>query len=80
MASIAEKQEAKERAKNFHEMFQPIAKDLSNLNALTLNECLDVLEELVQDTLDEVWKQTEYVPAYPEARMKHLLDIIGENI
>ena len=30
-----------------------------------------------QDTLDDVWKQTEHDPPYPQSRMKHLMDVIG---
>jgi dynein heavy chain 2 len=40
---------------------------------------VEVLElvELTQDALDDVWKQTEFEPLYPDNRMKHLMDIIG---
>ena len=45
-----------------------------------LDSCslLDVLElvEVCQDSLDDVWK-CDCVPAYPEKRMKHLMDLIG---
>ena len=35
------------------------------------------LVEVSQDTLDDVWKQTEHDPPYPQPRMKHLMDVIG---
>lgn len=39
----------------------------------------DVMElvEVTQDTLDDVWKGEDRNP-YPEPRMKHLMDIIGQ--
>lgn len=38
----------------------------------------DVIElvEITQDTLDVVWKQSD--PPFAEARMRHLLDVIGQ--
>jgi len=43
-------------------------------------DLVDVLEliEVTQDTLDDIWKQSEH-KIYPEARMKHLMEIIGEK-
>ena len=35
------------------------------------------LADITQDTLDDVWKQTEFDPPYPEKRMRHLMDVIG---
>lgn len=42
---------------------------------------MDVMElvEVTQDTLDDVWKADDR-PPYPEARMKHLMDIIGKSL
>lgn len=47
-----------------------------NLDALEVTDVLELVENS-QDVLDEIWKQTEY-KAYPEKRMRHLLEIIGE--
>ncbi|XP_013392185.1 cytoplasmic dynein 2 heavy chain 1, partial [Lingula anatina] len=66
----------KERAQGFQEMFQPISKDFASLDSMALPECLELVE-LTQDTLDEVWKQTEHDPPYKESRMRHLMDVIG---
>ena len=41
-----------------------------------LFQALDLVE-VSQDTLDDVWKQTEHDPPYPQSRMKHLMDVIG---
>lgn len=46
-----------------------------NLDALEVTDVLELIENC-QDSLDEVWKQTEHKP-YPEKRMRHLLEIIG---
>ena len=37
------------------------------------------LADIAQDTLDDVWKQTEFDPPYPEKRMKHLMDVMGKT-
>ena len=54
-----------------------IDQSFSNLDSLELDDVLELLEK-TQDTLDELWKQDEHKP-YPEARMKHLLDIMAGN-
>lgn len=66
----------KERAQHLQELFQPISKDFGGIDSLALVEVLELVE-MTQDTLDDVWKQTEYEPSFPESRMKHFLDIIG---
>ena len=76
LARTSTKMNMKERARGFHELFQPISKDFSNISALTMPECIELVE-VTQDTLDEVWKQTEYNPPYLETRMNHLMDVIG---
>nr|XP_026695415.1 cytoplasmic dynein 2 heavy chain 1-like [Ciona intestinalis] len=37
------------------------------------------LVEQLQDSLDDIWKQTEF-PAYPEARMLNFLTVIGDEL
>ena len=34
--------------------------------------------EIIQDALDDLWKQTEH-DYYPEARMAHFLTVIGSK-
>ena len=71
----------KERAAVFQELFQEISKDLcapiSNMG--TIQECMDLVE-VMDGTFDDVWRQQEVTPPYPEARMKHLMDIIGKYL
>lgn len=72
-------EEEKERASAFQEMFAPISKDLcAPLSSLgSLQECMELVDTMY-DVLDYVWRQGDVRPVYPEARMKHLLEIIGQ--
>jgi len=72
----ARKGDARERAECFRDFLHPISKEFSGLGSMTLVEIMELVE-LTQDTLDDLWKQMEHEPLYPENRMKHLLDIIG---
>ena len=68
----------RERAQRFQELFQPITAKFANLDSLSFSEALE-LAEITQDTLDDVWKETDVDPPYPEPRMKHLLEIISDS-
>ena len=68
----------RERAQRFQELFQPITTKFSNLNALSFSEALELIE-ITQDTLDDIWKETDFDPPYPEKRMKHLLQILSDS-
>jgi len=68
----------RERAEHIQELFQPISKDFGGLDNLAFADVMELVE-VSQDTLDEVWKQSDHDPPYPEARMKHLLEIIGQS-
>lgn len=59
------------------DLFKPISKEFGGLDTM---EMMDVMElvEIAQDTLDDVWKCVDF-DAYPEPRMKHLMDIIGKT-
>lgn len=65
-----------ERASQFVDLFKPISKEFGGLDTM---EMMDVMElvEIAQDTLDDVWKLVDF-DAYPEPRMKHLMDVIGK--
>ncbi|XP_072467338.1 cytoplasmic dynein 2 heavy chain 1 isoform X1 [Notamacropus eugenii] len=69
------KQMNKERATYFKELFEAVAREFYNLDSLSLLEVVDLVET-TRDAVDDVWRQTEH-EHYPEARMLHLLDIIG---
>lgn len=76
--SASSKLSSRERAQCFQEMFQPIVTNFANLDALSFPDCLELVE-MTQDTLDDLWKQADHSPPYPEARMKHLLEIISDS-
>ncbi|XP_071990308.1 cytoplasmic dynein 2 heavy chain 1 isoform X1 [Engystomops pustulosus] len=67
-----------ERATYFLSLFQAIEKYYTNLDALPLAEVVELVET-TREAVDDVWRQTEHEP-YPERRMKHLLEIIGNAL
>lgn len=67
----------REVAESYCELFSPISKDFGGLDAMPLLDGLQLVE-VTQDTLDDVWKQSQ--PPYPEERMKQLLTVIGEML
>ncbi|XP_041357041.1 cytoplasmic dynein 2 heavy chain 1-like isoform X2 [Gigantopelta aegis] len=69
----------KERAEHIHELFKPISKDYGGLESMALEDAMELID-ITQDTLDDVWKQTEHNPTYPEQRMKHLMEIIAGSL
>ena len=68
--------EERERAGVFSAAFQPLMSKYATLETQSMDDALELVEE-TQDVLDDVWKQTEADKPYPEARMKHLLEVIG---
>lgn len=69
----------RERAQFFQEILQPLATEYSNLDTQSLSDCLELVE-VTQDALDDLWKQTDHTPPYPEDRMKHLLEVISGSL
>ena len=69
---------SRERAQRFQELFQPITTQYANLDALSFSESLELIE-VTQDTLDDVWKETDFPPPYPEKRMTHLLVVLSDS-
>ncbi|XP_022324921.2 cytoplasmic dynein 2 heavy chain 1-like isoform X2 [Crassostrea virginica] len=67
-----------ERAAQFVETFKPISKEFGGLDTMEMHDVMELVE-IAQDTLDDVWKCTDF-EAYPEPRMKHLMDIIGGSL
>ncbi|KAK7096855.1 hypothetical protein V1264_003902 [Littorina saxatilis] len=74
LSRSAAKPDLKEAAECYTDLFKPISKDYGGLDSLALSDAMELVE-LTQDTLDDLWKQSD--PSYPEARMKHLLDVIA---
>ena len=71
--------QTKERAQYFQELLQPLASQFDRLDSLPLDEALELIDT-GQDQLDDLWKQTDHDPAYPEERMLHLLEMVSGNL
>ena len=54
-----------EHAQYFQELFQSIITEFANLDALSFSDTLELVE-VTQDTLDDLWKQTDHSPPYLE--------------
>lgn len=65
----------RERAEHFVELFKPISKDYGGLDAMSLQDAMEMVD-ITQDALDDVWRQTEF-DVYPESRMRNLMEAIG---
>ncbi|TKS81144.1 Cytoplasmic dynein 2 heavy chain 1 [Collichthys lucidus] len=75
LSESAEKNSVRERATYFTEQFKSIQKEYGGLDGLSMSDAVDLVE-LSRDTLDDVWRQTDFEP-YPETRMVRLMDVIG---
>uniref|UniRef100_A0A3Q1F2C8 Dynein heavy chain tail domain-containing protein n=1 Tax=Acanthochromis polyacanthus TaxID=80966 RepID=A0A3Q1F2C8_9TELE len=75
LSESAEKNSVRERAKYFTDHFEPIKKEFCGLDGLSMSDVVDLVEQS-KDTLDDVWRQTDYEP-YPETRMLRLMDVVG---
>lgn len=58
---------------------QPLLDNFENVDRFTLENFLERLES-AQDVVDEIWRADDLEPMYPEQRMRHLLDVIGNII
>nr|XP_026693271.1 cytoplasmic dynein 2 heavy chain 1-like [Ciona intestinalis] len=70
--------DVQERAQHFLEYLKPLESQFQSIDSLSLVDCMELVEQL-QDSLDDIWKQTEF-PAYPEARMLNFLTVIGDEL
>uniref|UniRef100_A0A8C5EPV0 Cytoplasmic dynein 2 heavy chain 1 n=1 Tax=Gouania willdenowi TaxID=441366 RepID=A0A8C5EPV0_GOUWI len=75
LSKSAEKSSVRERALHFTDLFGSIQKEYEGLDSLSMSDVVDLVEQS-RDTLDDVWRQTDYQP-YPETRMVRLMDVIG---
>jgi len=69
--------ESRERAEVFSSILQPLMRGYADLDSQTIDEGLELVE-LTQDSLNDLWKQTDAEKPYKEARMKHFLQIVGK--
>ncbi|XP_040902456.1 cytoplasmic dynein 2 heavy chain 1 [Toxotes jaculatrix] len=75
LSESAEKNSVRERATYFTEQFKPIQKEYGGLDGLPMSDVMDLVEQS-RETLDDIWRQTDFEP-YPETRMVRLMDVIG---
>ena len=71
--------QAKERAHFFQELLQPLAAEFANLDSLSFSDGLELVDE-TQNTLDDLWKQADHHPPYPEKRMIHLFEVLSGSL
>ncbi|KAF1331189.1 hypothetical protein FI667_g4511, partial [Globisporangium splendens] len=73
-------QKNQKRAKKFCAAFDNIHQRYSNLETLTFDEMMEVLEESY-NTLDDIWRaDLSRENQYPQPRMNHLLGLVGSAI
>ena len=70
---------SRERAQFFQELIEQIVTQFSTVDALSFSDCLEIIE-VIQDALDDLWKQSEHSPPYPEPRMSHFLEVISGTL
>nr|CAB3240314.1 cytoplasmic dynein 2 heavy chain 1-like [Phallusia mammillata] len=70
--------EDQERSQHFCDLLKPMEQQFTNIDSLSIGDALEVVE-IVHDTLDDLWKQTEH-NEYPEERMVNLFDVIGDEL
>lgn len=68
----------RERAQHFLMIFNEISGDFQSLDSLLLPDLVELVEK-TQVVLDDIWKQAVF-DAYPQKRMKHLLNVIGDTL
>ncbi|KAM4566457.1 cytoplasmic dynein 2 heavy chain 1 isoform 3-T3 [Odontesthes bonariensis] len=78
LSESAEKSSVRERATYFTEQFKLIQKEYGGLDSLSMSDVLDLVEQS-KETLDDVWRQTDFEP-FPETRMVRLMDVIGGGL
>ncbi|KAK3862338.1 hypothetical protein Pcinc_031789 [Petrolisthes cinctipes] len=67
-------QEEKETARSFYNCLEPVSKEFSGVDAVSLVDADDVLEN-TQNGLEELWRLD-----FPQARMSHLLDVLANQL
>uniref|UniRef100_A0A3Q3WZD5 Cytoplasmic dynein 2 heavy chain 1 n=1 Tax=Mola mola TaxID=94237 RepID=A0A3Q3WZD5_MOLML len=75
VSESAEKKSVRERAAHLTEQFKSIQKVFIGLDSLSMADVVDLVEQS-RDTVDDIWRQTDFEP-YPETRMVRLMDVIG---
>lgn len=56
-----------------------LSQEYEGLDSLSMSDVMDLVEQS-KEILDDVWRQIEFEPSYPEARMVRLMDVIGRGL
>uniref|UniRef100_W5MJK1 Cytoplasmic dynein 2 heavy chain 1 n=1 Tax=Lepisosteus oculatus TaxID=7918 RepID=W5MJK1_LEPOC len=75
LSRSAVKSNMRDRAAHFNDLFQPLEKDYSCLDNVSLDDAVSLVNA-TRETVDDVWRQTEHDP-YPQTRMQRLMDVIA---
>ncbi|CAH0554579.1 unnamed protein product [Brassicogethes aeneus] len=67
---------SKATSASFRDILAPLSRDFCYLDALSFMEVEDTLER-AHNVLDDLWR---HEPPYPKDRIKHLMQIIGQDI
>lgn len=56
-----------------------VSQEYGGLDSLSMSDVVDLVEQS-KEVLDDVWRQIEFEPSYPETRMVRLMDVIGRGL
>lgn len=76
IAQRAKSSSDRERADNFYKLFLPLVKLYEQIHIHIFSELFEIIER-TQDVYDDVWKQIEFEPVYPQERMQTLMEVTG---
>ncbi|PSN45387.1 Cytoplasmic dynein 2 heavy chain 1 [Blattella germanica] len=71
------RKDEKEKGTAFWYALEPLAKDFRSLDSLFIGD-IDEILETAHNVLDDLWKLDDFT--YPQHRMEHLMDIIGNTL
>lgn len=67
------------KAEIINKYLSKISKPLSELDQLDLGTITGLVDQ-IQDVLDQIWRDSQIHPAYPQERMEHFFKIISKAI
>lgn len=56
-----------------------MCQDYAGLDSLSMSDVMDLVDQS-KEVLDDVWRQIEFEPSYPQTRMVRLMDVIGRAL
>lgn len=67
----------RDRALHFQSLLEPLQKPFSALDSMSFSDCREFID-MLHSALDDIWRQEQFTPGYPQKHMAALLDVIGE--